>query len=446
MRKIGFCGFTKSAVVAMITVFSLMMLSLLYSCKKEVVAGQPIKEKVQYDDAAVNLAIDKINANAGGLAYFNRVTGEMGAARWNKSMTGNRGETLICLVPLARDSEREVSGFLALEADSVLRFKVFRADRPETGDLVLGAGHTSNLVNAFNYSLFGTQPKDGGSRIQESPKKVTQRLGGSGGNGKLSTIFTVTNCYEWTSCTGNGRGDCIGNIYVHRECMSSTIWTDDCDYTSADEGGGGGGFGDSGGAGSAGGDTCVTNFVEPPKNKIEDLLKYLSCFDQGKGGTLILYVDQPQPGSDNPFTLLGLMGHVFIGLEQTVNGATIRRTMGFAANERVTPLRTTAPSTLGDDSGRGYDVKLSIELNSTQFSNAILQALLHQPVYDLENYNCTDFALDVAQAAGTILPRTKIYWYTGSGRSPGTLGQDLRALPGVDTQKGKAPDNAVLCN
>ncbi|UYQ92161.1 hypothetical protein MKQ68_18910 [Chitinophaga horti] len=447
MRKFEFCGCRKSAALAAVMVLTGLFIAGLHSCEKQAPATGNIDNEISYDDPLVNQAVARLRADHNGQTYLCQLERSMGLARWGSALTGTRGETLICLVPLSKANQQKVSGFIAVESDSVLRIKLFRDQDDAENDAAIGKGRAAQLIAMFNYSLHSKQPADGVTRFQTRP---TRHRGGKGaGSGSsVSLLLPVTSCYEWTSCTGNGRGECIGNINHHTECLTTTYWTDDSDYSSAGSGeAGGANSGSGGGGGGHSGYISPSDILLPPVNKINDLLKFLSCFNQSKPGRLIIYVDQPEPGSDNPFTLSRLMGHVFLGLEQQLNGVTIRRTLGFAANEKVNPFtKTTAPSTIGDDSSRKYNVSLAIELNPVQFSEAILKALLHKPTYDLENYNCTDYALDVAAAAGTVLPRSAGQWYVGYGRNPGSFGQDLRQQPGVVERRGKSPANTGWCN
>ncbi len=75
----------------------------------------------------------------------------------------------------------------------------------------------------------------------------------------------------------------------------------------------------------------------------------------------------------------------------------------------------------------------------------------YESEYDLDNYNCTDFALDLGLEADMVLPDTKGFWDGGGGSNPGSLGQDIRNLTSnsnmiVNTSGGNAPINTGSCN
>ena len=48
--------------------------------------------------------------------------------------------------------------------------------------------------------------------------------------------------------------------------------------------------------------------------------------------------------------------------------------------------------------------------------------------YHLDDYNCTDFAIQVVNSIGLNVPTTSGTWSNGGGRNPGDLGEDLRDL------------------
>ncbi|NNF21305.1 MAG: hypothetical protein HKN67_05140 [Saprospiraceae bacterium] len=67
--------------------------------------------------------------------------------------------------------------------------------------------------------------------------------------------------------------------------------------------------------------------------------------------------------------------------------------------------------------------------------------------YNLNSFNCTDYAIGVANAIGLGIPDTDKDWYVGSGSNPGSLGEDLRDYSGGDssnTSGGSSPNSS--CN
>ena len=70
-------------------------------------------------------------------------------------------------------------------------------------------------------------------------------------------------------------------------------------------------------------------------------------------------------------------------------------------------------------------------------------------MYKLTNYNCTDFGIGAAEAAGLHLPDSYGSWGIGDGSNPGTLGQNMRTMPlpagATRTLSDTAPANAGGC-
>lgn len=58
---------------------------------------------------------------------------------------------------------------------------------------------------------------------------------------------------------------------------------------------------------------------------------------------------------------------------------------------------------------------------------SILDCVKDYPTtYNLNDYNCTDYALNVIKKGGFSLPDNSGTWPGGGGFNPGNLGQDLR--------------------
>jgi hypothetical protein len=80
-----------------------------------------------------------------------------------------------------------------------------------------------------------------------------------------------------------------------------------------------------------------------------------------------------------------------------------------------------------DNSGHAFDVSASREVTAEQFDRALNYARVGLVQnYNLNDYNCTDFAIGVARAAGWQVPDTQGSWPIGHGSNPGDLGEDLR--------------------
>jgi hypothetical protein len=189
----------------------------------------------------------------------------------------------------------------------------------------------------------------------------------------------------------------------------------------------------------------------PQGDVITDIAAYLKCFDLSSGGKVTIYVDQPSPNSRSTWSGIALdpdVGHTFIGIEQ--GGTT--RFFGFYPTDGVNPFTSPSDnSSLVDDGGHAYDVKIEIPVNSSQLTDVINLAKNRPSIYNLNSYNCTDFGIAVAIAAGISLQDTNGTWPGGGGSNPGDLGEDIRSSSfsssvTVIKTSGTAPLNSGTCN
>ncbi|MEM8569177.1 MAG: hypothetical protein AAGF85_22160 [Bacteroidota bacterium] len=190
---------------------------------------------------------------------------------------------------------------------------------------------------------------------------------------------------------------------------------------------------------------CVAAIiVEGPDTPIEDMAEYLKCFDTSQGATITIYADQPVANSDVPSNGFD-PGHSFISISQ--NGFV--RVFGFYPEaDKVNPFGS-IPSAAGDDSGRAYDVSVTINATPSQLSNVIYAAYFTGD-YNLNTMNCTDYAINIINFTGLDVPDSFNTWPAGGGSNPGTLGQNLRSMdlpPGAtrNTSGGSAPNNKKDC-
>ncbi len=183
--------------------------------------------------------------------------------------------------------------------------------------------------------------------------------------------------------------------------------------------------------------------------KVRDIKKELKCFNKSKPAKLTIYVEQ---AIENSREVTAALGHTFIGIEQ--NGKS--RHLGFYPdNGGAANLLANQDSEIHDNSGSPYHVSITINISSSQLINIINYIENYPKKYDLNNYNCTDFGIEVAKRGGLILPKTngekKQYGITlFKGRNPGDLGEDVRALTLPDganrnLTSGNAPSKSGTC-
>jgi len=185
--------------------------------------------------------------------------------------------------------------------------------------------------------------------------------------------------------------------------------------------------------------------LESKGDKI-DPAEETKCFDPDLGGKLTIYVQQP---NENSLDLVGenQVGHVFVGIEQ--NGT--RRLFGFyppkdSSNASIA-VGNTYDSELRDNSGDLYHVSISTNINATQMDNIINYVQNHPSEYNLNNYACTDFGIEIGNLGGLNLPSTTVTHWTNifRGRSPAKLGQEIREMDSnsnraISKTKNNAPN------
>jgi hypothetical protein len=189
-------------------------------------------------------------------------------------------------------------------------------------------------------------------------------------------------------------------------------------------------------------------------NEIKNINDYLKCFDPSQPAVLTMYVDQPTANSNsawsgNPLSQEGPnVGHTFISIKQ----GNYRRLLGFYPKIAVNLDNPANPGVLQNNSIHEFDVSISLPINASGLSNLINYIKTKSTaIYNLNTYNCTDFGMGAAAAAGLSLPSAYGTWGftgigSGAGDNPGQLGQNIRNYPikpnmVITTTTGTAPTN-----
>jgi len=167
--------------------------------------------------------------------------------------------------------------------------------------------------------------------------------------------------------------------------------------------------------------------------------------------TITIYVDQPGTGGDREMFEYGFgsfdPGHAFIKLEtEDTNGVKNDIILGFYPDQTPGPDSLEIGGHISDDTPKevrhNYEVSKIFEVTKENFIKAkdyIESIRSSKKKYHVNDYNCADFVIQAAKAAGIDVPDTQATWtfrppfedtaLTGHGSSPGNLGEDLRALP-----------------
>ncbi|WP_423738046.1 hypothetical protein [Chitinophaga caseinilytica] len=454
-----------------------------YGCKKYDLS--PINKLRQHEFVKIPVGLDeRLYGYADSLlvqeekhSWMDSTMAALGKPGWEFTTFGLQERSPIAMVPLINDEARKVVGLLVMiKGSSGFRFRVFDARRP----LRYGSNNGRNHANArtvfiaadlFNQRAFANKPS-----VLSDPCLMTRRerfnfeaARRSGVAGSLivkAAPYAISiSCYTTVACTGDGKGNCIGNVTYSTDCVYNYIWIDE--YSEGgyegDGGysGGGTGGGTAGGGGNVGTSTGTTVptacvgahdglskplIVMPPLKPINDVTAYLKCFSKAAGANITFYADQPVPGTTQYVSIKELVGHAYISIEQAVGGVVVRRTIGFYPAKDIDAVFTTSSlSAFGDDSVTEYDVKYSINVSADKLKAILTKIENPQRVYYLDSYNCASFVLDIGDVCGLKLPRTKSHWIFGEGVNPAQLGEDLRKLPGAQFGKRDSPTNVGTC-
>lgn len=152
----------------------------------------------------------------------------------------------------------------------------------------------------------------------------------------------------------------------------------------------------------------ITSYSKPGIN----LAAYLKCFstipDAGASYTASLFVDLPI--NDDPTQIFnqvtGAVGHCFLGLTKTGSSQSVAQYFGFASTQPFSAIvGTVTPGKVVDNTGHKYNASLSIPVNAGQFGIAMNKiSSLSGSNYDLNKFNCVDFALSVINSFRPTTP------------------------------------------
>ena len=196
------------------------------------------------------------------------------------------------------------------------------------------------------------------------------------------------------------------------------VFFDDYDYSS--------GGGDAYTYGSSSGGSSTTSIsttntdntiiIEVESNddtpiKVED---YVKCFetvpDANATYQIKLYADIPVNGDPGQLfnTSTGQVGHTFIQLIKSSGSTSIQQNIGFYPETGWKSLSSySVDSKVVDNAGHEFNSSLTASVSSTEFQAALskMQSISGND-YNIETWNCTDFALAVFNAANSGQPLT----------------------------------------
>lgn len=179
--------------------------------------------------------------------------------------------------------------------------------------------------------------------------------------------------------------------------------------------------------------------------KNQKFLQRLQCFypfDPEASYSLVLCADIPDNNDPDRVAVKKEPGHVFIILSKSFADTSQPATSLVFGFYPIRPASSVffknVRSIIMNNSGREYNASIELQLNAEEFEKAQQQVItLSERKYNLNKYNCYDYALDLFNsiAGSNVLPKTyvKYPFIYGRGGSPCSLYRDLEKLKEKDS-------------
>ncbi|MEP6466868.1 MAG: hypothetical protein ABJB05_11220 [Parafilimonas sp.] len=198
-------------------------------------------------------------------------------------------------------------------------------------------------------------------------------------------------CYD-DVLQNSGGGSGGGDIYTYG--------------TSQPKGGGGGG-----GSENVYPDETINIYYENADQPTIDILKYINCFSliSDNGATFKITICSDIPVNSDPNQLFdfstGACGHTFLQLTKSDGHTIIQQNIGFYPESGWKSIEANSPVTskLVDNAGHEFNASLSVNVDAAHFQTALNEIQYYGKLkYDIDNFNCTDFALNVFNASAPL--------------------------------------------
>jgi hypothetical protein len=161
-----------------------------------------------------------------------------------------------------------------------------------------------------------------------------------------------------------------------------------------------------------------------------ELNQYLKCFNNipDAGATCSIEIFADIPVDSDPNKLLnwetGSPGHTFLRITKSNGGQYVSQNIGFYPESGWKASLTNAPvaGKFVDNAGHEFNASLRMNISPTQLQAALfeMQRLARNRQYDIDEYNCSDFALDVFNAARSQPLEIPMYHIPGGMTAGGT--------------------------
>lgn len=226
--------------------------------------------------------------------------------------------------------------------------------------------------------------------------------------------------------------------------------------TGTASGGGGGGGGSGGGSGAP-----ASTFYEAPTEPI-DIQEVLKCFNSIPSNAQTTYkvtIHTHLANPSNAYQVYNVSdkdpGHAYITMQKTNGSATRSLTFGFypSAGTWMTAIKDAENSAIGQESPqtRRSDGSYTLSVSEASFNNARNVALTSATKkYDLNDFNCTNYAIGVFNAAmggtGLQVPNSPIGYKTPSSLYLKLSDMKTGGTAGISLTPSMAPTSTTPCN
>lgn len=194
-------------------------------------------------------------------------------------------------------------------------------------------------------------------------------------------------------------------------------------------GGNGGGGGSSTNGGGSNDDPVILVDIETQDvNSPIDVQKFINCFnaipDGGSTCSIEIMADIPVDSDPNKIFNFDSKspGHTFLNIRKSNGSQSVSQNIGFYPASGWKTILTNAPidGKFVDNGQHEFNAGFKLNITPAQLQSALMEMLRSRnSKYDIDNYNCTDWALDVFNAAGGNL-QIPLYDIPGNYPSTGT--------------------------
>lgn len=274
------------------------------------------------------------------------------------------------------------------------------------------------------------------------------------------TCITVGGLEGWGYSGDSGVTTCHWEIYHTTEII----------YCPNDPGGGGGSVGGGGGIDPIDPPSDEELETNPEEFEIASgsaiyLEDHFKCFNavpnDGASYSITLSADIPVDTDASSLVSLSSLepGHAFITLTKTNGNTTVSKSFGFYPDQQWLSITTAGVgSKMNDNGGHDYDAMITQGgLTAGEFKLAMDNAISSRNhSYDIDEYNCTNYALDVFNSIREEGKKIEVANWVGSlgfnyGKTPNGLYNRLNVLKNygdhsINMVKGNAQAKTGACN